>query len=229
MRIGTKSVLFGAHAWWLHPFFVAFGWWKLYGIRGDGPGCPRFWDPRLRVAFFIHDLGYWGKPNMDGEEGEKHPEWGALVMSWLFDRYPRDFGISPHAYVTDPCPEGETITTAKPVGRWGRLVLFHSRFYAKQLYARPSRLCFADKLAICITPWWVYRWTAGLTGEIREYREDAANPSKGWSNKRDCSDRKWYLVMQKYTRKWVEEFKDGREDTWTEIDRTTKGDSGVRQ
>ena len=30
MRVGTKSVLFGAHAFWLHPFALAVAWWKLY-------------------------------------------------------------------------------------------------------------------------------------------------------------------------------------------------------
>ena len=53
MKIGTRSVLFGAHAFWLHPWFVAAAWWKLYGFP---------WDPRLWVAFFLHDLGYFGKP-----------------------------------------------------------------------------------------------------------------------------------------------------------------------
>ena len=48
MKVGTKSVLFGAHAFWLHPFFVAVAWTRLYGFP---------WDPRLWVAFFVHDLG----------------------------------------------------------------------------------------------------------------------------------------------------------------------------
>ena len=29
MRVGTKSVLFGAHCFFIHSFFVAFGWWAL--------------------------------------------------------------------------------------------------------------------------------------------------------------------------------------------------------
>ena len=57
MTVGTKSVLFGYHAFWLHPFFVAAGWWKLYGTP---------LDPRLWFAFFLHDVGYVGSPNMDG-------------------------------------------------------------------------------------------------------------------------------------------------------------------
>src|SRR5579863_3099451 len=77
MKIGTKSVLFGAHCFFLHPWFVAAAWWKLYGFP---------WDPRLWVAFFVHDIGYLGKPNMDGPEGESHPEVGARIMQRLFDR-----------------------------------------------------------------------------------------------------------------------------------------------
>ncbi|MFP3947126.1 MAG: hypothetical protein ACLFWG_00215 [Longimicrobiales bacterium] len=79
MRVGTRSVLFGVHAFWMHPFFVARAWWKLYGFP---------WDPRLWVAFFVHDLGYWGKPNMDGPEGERHPELGATLVARWFDPQP---------------------------------------------------------------------------------------------------------------------------------------------
>jgi hypothetical protein len=32
MKIGTKSVLFGAHCFFLHPWFVAAAWWRLYGF-----------------------------------------------------------------------------------------------------------------------------------------------------------------------------------------------------
>lgn len=71
MKIGTKSVLYGYHQFLIHPFFVAWGWTKLYGFP---------WDPRLWVAFVVHDLGYWGKPNMDGTEGEKHVLFGARIM-----------------------------------------------------------------------------------------------------------------------------------------------------
>jgi hypothetical protein len=51
MTVGTKSVLFGAHCFLIHGFFVARGWWTLWGFP---------WDARLWAAFFIHDLGYLG-------------------------------------------------------------------------------------------------------------------------------------------------------------------------
>ena len=221
MRIGTKSVLYGAHTFWLHPWLVAWGWWKLYGFP---------WDPRLWVAFFVHDLGYWGSPNMDGEEGERHPEWVAKLMTRLFDRGPTDSHTRIIIHRHDHLDEfgGQRMHDIFTLGRWGTFALYHSRFYAKSQNARPSRLCIADKLSICITPWWIYRWTAGLTGEIREYRQDAANPSKGWDNA-PGTNRDWYVSMQAYMRAWIAEHKDGREDTWTPNQRQAGGDSGVRE
>lgn len=135
MRLGTKSVLYGAHAFWLHPWFVALAWWRLYGFP---------LDPRLWLAFFVHDLGYFGKPNMDGPEGETHPQWGAWVLGVIGGQWWHDF------------------------------VLLHSRFYAKKLGREPSLLCVADKFAICLTPAWLYLPMVRLTGEIHEYRSLAA-------------------------------------------------------
>lgn len=71
MRIGTRTVLFGYHQFLVHPWFVALGWWKLFGFP---------WDPRLWLCFFVHDLGYLGKPNLDGPEGEAHVLLGARIM-----------------------------------------------------------------------------------------------------------------------------------------------------
>lgn len=31
MKVGTKSVLFGAHCFFIHPVFVAIAWIKLFG------------------------------------------------------------------------------------------------------------------------------------------------------------------------------------------------------
>lgn len=130
MNIGTRSLLFGVHQFAIHPWFVALSWWRLYGFP---------WDFRLWVAFFVHDLGYWGKPNMDGPEGEEHPYLGARIMGALF---------------------GE---------EWRRFTLYHSRFLAKRDGEQFSRLCVADKLAIEQTPRWLYLIQANLTGEIHEY------------------------------------------------------------
>ncbi len=63
MKVGTKSLLFGAHQFILHPVLVAFAWYRLYGFP---------FDPRLWIAFIVYDWGYWGKADMDGAEGETH-------------------------------------------------------------------------------------------------------------------------------------------------------------
>ena len=111
MKIGTKSVLFGVHQFLLHPFFVALAWIRLYGF----PWRIQYW-----VSFFVHDLGYIGKPDMDGEEGEEHVMLGGEIMANLF-------GVE-----------------------WGEFTLCHSRFQSptdgsgrKMI----SRLCVADKFS----------------------------------------------------------------------------------
>ena len=63
MKVGTKSVIGGAHCFLLHPFFVAWGWKRLFGVP---------WDPRLWFSFALHDIGYVGRGDMDGPEGEGH-------------------------------------------------------------------------------------------------------------------------------------------------------------
>lgn len=75
MRVGLKSLIGGAHCVALHPFFVAWGWTKLYGFP---------WDPKLWAAFGLHDIGYITLQQMDGDEGEKHVVLGARIMGRLF-------------------------------------------------------------------------------------------------------------------------------------------------
>jgi len=62
MRIGTKSVLYGAHCAVVHPWFLAAAWRKLYGFP---------WDIRLWCAFWLHDAGYFSKRDMDGLDGKR--------------------------------------------------------------------------------------------------------------------------------------------------------------
>jgi hypothetical protein len=196
VKLGTKSVLFGAHAFFLHPWFVALGWWKLYGFP---------WDPRLWFAFFVHDLGYIGMPNMDGEEGEQHPVFGALIMGFLFDR-------------------GARVTQGyASLGKWGELTLCHSRYFAKRFGLRPSRLCMADKLAIALTPAWLYLPMVNATGEIREYMDLAHRRAKSGEKlsteeRRESTSgnqRRWYAAVQAYAIRYVDEHRDGKDDTWT--------------
>ena len=71
MTVVTRSVLFGAHAFWLHPVFTTLAWIRLYGFP---------WDARLWLAFAVHDLGYIRKNSMDDLEGERHVELEAKIM-----------------------------------------------------------------------------------------------------------------------------------------------------
>jgi hypothetical protein len=212
MKIGTKSVLFGAHQFLIHPIVLAIAWWQLYrfkrvkigevrvyrelifGMSGGNVDLPVYasllnW--RLWLAFFVHDIGYWGMPNMDGPEGEEHP----FVGAWILRRV-----------------AGREVKLV-----WYEFVLYHSRFLAKKYNAKPSVLCIADKQALVIEPWWLYLPRVNLSGEIIEYMAIAANREGKYfgENKQLHSQRAWCLSMKDYVRRWVEEHKDGRVDTWT--------------
>jgi hypothetical protein len=194
LKIGTKSVLFGAHCFFLHPWFVALAWWKLYGFP---------WNPRLWVAFFVHDIGYLGKPNMDGEEGELHPYTGARIMRFLFD--------------------------SRYSSQWHDFCLFHSRYLAKRLGGIPSRLCFADKLSFCYTPRWLYLPMVTLTGEVNEYLKNAQTADSSHWKPTGYDKKRWHKQLCEYMRKWVYEHIDGRVDTWTSVNRHARTESGVWQ
>lgn len=186
MKIGTRSVLYGAHCFFIHPWFVALGWWKLYGFP---------WAPWLWAAFFVHDLGYIGKPNMDGDEGERHPFLGARLLTWL-QTFWLWFMDSRRTW------DGARVMAAAAHldGRanWGRECLLHSRFWAKKAGAQPSRLCWADKMAMALEPWWLYLPRVTLTGEIEEYRarQRAGERDSGYG---ELSGKAWVLSMKKFT------------------------------
>lgn len=179
LPVGTRSLLFGVHCFFIHPWFVAAGWWKLYGFP---------YDPRLWIAFIVHDWGYWWKPNMDGPEGEQHPHVGANIMWWMFRR--------------QRCRYGNT---------WYNFSLYHSRYLAKLDGYDPSKLCHADKMAFVLTPRWFYLIQANLSGELEEYM-------RGQGCRTPAGERgqwKWLTDCQNYVRTWVMEHKDGRPDKWT--------------
>ena len=220
MKIGTKSVLFGAHCFFLHPWFVAAAWWKLYGFP---------WDPRLWVAFFVHDIGYLGKPNMDGEEGERHPMTGADVCGKLFDHEAPNTFLTRWKYVANILgPVCNRIWGREPQGTdWYCFCFYHSRFLAKQYGVIPSRLCPADKLSICLTPAWLYLPMVRWSGEIHEYMKLAESGKYDTMNIPTSAQLTWYCGVQDYLRRWVAEHADGRADTWTPNARAAKDASGV--
>ena len=71
MRLGTKSLLWGAHAFFLHPLQVGWGWWQLWGFP---------WDARLWIGFVFHDVGYFQRDRMDGDGSEEHVILGAEIV-----------------------------------------------------------------------------------------------------------------------------------------------------
>lgn len=216
--IGTRSVLFGAHCFFIHPIFVFIAWCKLYGFP---------FDPRLWVAFFVHDLGYWGKPNMDGEEGERHPEFGAKIMHKLFDKATNRVYDRYQKY-------SHTMYSRK----WYYFILYHSRFLAKkENNGEVSKLCIADKLAICLTPAWLYIPMVNWTGEIKEYMKLAGTReasgeqvNKYESMKLNSNNQKeWYKGVQFYLLRWTYAHKDNQKDTWTPQIKKAVNDQGVWQ
>lgn len=135
MRVGTKSLLVGVHQVLWHPITVYLAWRKLYG------------RPTLRETFciLVHDLGYLGCADMDGESGIDHPRLGSKIAGKLFGDQYRE------------------------------LVLLHSRHLARKLDAIPSKLCWADKASILFEPEWFYLLRARASGELAEYRARAAS------------------------------------------------------
>ncbi len=213
MKVGTKSVLFGYHCFFLHPLFVAYAWLRMHGFRRVKIGerryanAPASWkravhtsilDYKLWWAFCLHDIGYWGKPNMDGPEGERHPEMGARIMR-------RKFG--------EP---------------WGELCLYHSRFYARRDQREPSALCFPDKTAYLYYPTWLIVWLCSWTGEINEYMQNAHRDNAGivvadgvksedYFAPNAFSKREWAEGVKTFIRQWVAKHQDGTPDTVTVV------------
>lgn len=176
MTRGTKTVLYGAHCFCIHPFFVAAAWRNLYGFP---------WDIRLWIAFAVHDLGYVGKIDLDGPEGEKHVEFGARIMERLFGK------------------------------KWGDFCKYHSRFYAKKDNQPPSKLCFADKLSIVYTPSWLYIPMAKWSGEIYEYINRAKDGKYQSMNLATDDFKIWHKSVKDYLIRWISAHKNGGEDKWT--------------
>jgi len=76
MKTGTKSLLFGVHQVFWHPFTVWLAWiWLFHQLPN--------W--RETICIVMHDWGYLGKRHMDDECGERHPELGAALADCLFD------------------------------------------------------------------------------------------------------------------------------------------------
>lgn len=142
---GTRSVLFGVHQFLWHPFTVWRAWRYLYGRNPD-------WVES--ICILCHDLGYWGKRNMDGPEGISHPEGGATIARWFVYHIAR--------LTRNPDPEA--------MARFAfELALYHSTFYAQQENQKVSALYLPDKVCVLFDPRWLYLLRGQLSGEVYEY------------------------------------------------------------
>jgi hypothetical protein len=147
-------------------------------------GFPR--DPRLWAAFFLHDIGYWNKTDLEGASGEAHVYAGARIMKSLFGP------------------------------AWGEFCLRHSRYWARKHGGSLSRLAAADKLAFVLTPWWLYLPMTRATGELAEYiavsEERQAGDHSFTEGERSLLSsgdaRSWLIALQAYTHRWAEQHKD---------------------
>ncbi len=131
MQIGTKTLLFGNHQFILHPLSVGLAWVRYYH---------KLPNPKEAVCIIIHDWGYWGKPNIDGTEGEDHPY---LAAHWA----EKHLGF-----------------------KYLELCQYHSSFLACKHDCDVSRLCIPDKLGVVLMPIWLIVLLGKLSGETEEYR-----------------------------------------------------------
>lgn len=144
--IGTKSILFGAHQFVLHPAFMFFAWKRQYGWYPT--------EPPALLMLAVHDLGYWGLDEMDGKEGIYHPLYGAAILDSIY---------------TNSAPERYQIDGERR--RWADICALHSRSLADILEQKPSKLMAVDKCATAMYPHWLYWLLCSLSGEWREYKE----------------------------------------------------------
>lgn len=82
MRLGTKTLLFGVHGFFIHPILVLIAWVKIYH---------EFPSWRELVCIIIHDWGYWGKTTLKDKDGDNHPEFGANLAGKWFGKEWHDF------------------------------------------------------------------------------------------------------------------------------------------
>jgi hypothetical protein len=171
MKVGTKSLLFGVHQVLLHPVFVALAWRKIYGRWP--------WARAIWAAILVHDWGYWGCSDMDGEEGKQHPLLGARLME-------RWYGAD-----------------------YGKFCKYHSRSLARLDRVNPSELCAPDKLAILFYPEWLYLLLARASGELREYMKNADTPAGRALGIDASTPQRWLATTRSYMFSVVERLNRG--------------------
>lgn len=179
MKIGTKTLLYGCHQFVLHPAYTYVAWRKLYG---------EFPSIGETIAIIIHDWGYWGKSNLDGEEGEKHPEWARDVLN----------NISVYVRNNIHFESGYNIF------KLSQLCLYHSRFYAKRNYEEPSKLCWADKYGTILYGKYLWSFLATISGELKEYMTNDKYEIY-YKGAEDDGKYKWFTEYVKFIMPMIEE------------------------
>lgn len=148
MKVGTKSLLFGVHQFAWHPWTVIRAYRAVHGVWPMFDEC---------LCILVHDWGYWGCPNLDGEQGKRHPERGARIAFCLVYLWYKEFRRC-HWLVAKSYAEEAYDRT-----------LYHSSHYARAHGAKPSALYLPDKASILHEPRWFYLLRARLSGEVWEY------------------------------------------------------------
>ena len=138
-------MLWGVHAFWIHPILVWLSWIRVYGKIPD-------WSETIAIIF--HD-SYWGCKDIDGDSGKLHPVRGAKWARWLGGKKAEE------------------------------LALFHSRSFSAANNWSPSSLSNPDKFSILLEFRWFYLLRAKLSGELREFRDNAVRdegllPNQDW-------------------------------------------------
>ena len=169
MTIGTKTLVFGVHNVVLHPLAVLICWLRMYG-------WPK-WHELL--AIIVHDWGYWGCPDIDGDDGVEHPAAGARIAYRIVLRITRNKQLAT---------------------RTSNLILGHSRHYAKRYNVPFSKLLGPDKMSAVLYPWYIYIPMAWLSGELESYRYETSKLywATGIGVPVTSLNRTWYAWMQKY-------------------------------
>jgi hypothetical protein len=129
---------------------------------------------RETVCIIVHDWGYWGCEEMDGRSGLFHPYRGAAIADAIFG------------------------------WEYASLVMWHSRTLAKRFHRNPSKLCWPDKVSMKYDPTAFYLFRARLSGELKEYRKNAAESDFCPAN---APDKVWHRKLVAHLAKMAEEKK----------------------
>jgi hypothetical protein len=148
MTIGTKSLLFGCHQFLWHPLTVALAYRRLFRRWPDAVG----W-----LCILVHDWGYWGKTDIDGESGKKHPLLGAKIVNRVVYRMRRWFCREPR------------IVSVLVASESAERCLLHSGSLARAINTSPSDICWADKFSLFYDPEWFYLLRTWASGELSEF------------------------------------------------------------